>query len=254
MWFHTVSDVANPPWHSSTRNQSKAKGVGSGLPCCPNCSVVSVSSTPWTAAHQAFLSFSLSQSLLKLMSIELVMPPNHLIFCHLCLHLPSIFPSTEVFSNESALHIRWPKYCSFRFSISPFLIPLCSPDGLPSLPNSSLITLKHHWQLSYRTRKTNGSQQCLPSEPDWVGPYARVKACDTNSLSSIALVADNLPGNLPIIFAVYFLPSSIMQAPQRQGFTLFHNSHYYLRALSTSQRQNTYRKLISRWANELDIT
>ena len=58
-----------------------------------------------------------------------------------------------------------------------------------------------------------------------MGPYARVKACDTNSLSSIALVAmeDRLPGNLPIIFAVYFLPSSIMQAPQRQGYSLFHN-------------------------------
>ena len=81
-------------------------------------SVVSDSSTPWTAAHQASLSFTISQSLLKLMSIELVMPSNHLILCHSLLLLPSIFPNIRVFSNESALHIRWPKYWSFSFSIS----------------------------------------------------------------------------------------------------------------------------------------
>ena len=66
--------------------------------------------TPWTAAHQASLSISNSRSLLKLMSIELVMPSNHLIPCHPLLLLPSIFPSIRVFSNESVLHIRWPKY------------------------------------------------------------------------------------------------------------------------------------------------
>ena len=75
--------------------------------------------TPWTAEHQAPQSFTISQSLLKLMSIELVMPSNHLILCLLLLFLPSIFPSIRVFSNESALHIRWPKYWSFSFSISP---------------------------------------------------------------------------------------------------------------------------------------
>ena len=79
--------------------------------------------TPWTAAHQASLSFTISQSLLKLMSIESVMSSNHLIFCHPLLLLPSIFPSimvfSLVFSNESVLHIRWPKYWSFSFIISP---------------------------------------------------------------------------------------------------------------------------------------
>ena len=74
--------------------------------------------TPWTAARQASLSFSISQSLLKLMSIELMMPSNHLIFCRPLLLLPSIFPYIRVFSNESALCIRWPKYWSFSFSIS----------------------------------------------------------------------------------------------------------------------------------------
>ena len=75
--------------------------------------------TPWTAAHQASLSLSIFQSLPKFMSIKLVMLSNHLIVCCSLLLLPSIFPSTRVFSNESALHIRWPKYWSFSFIISP---------------------------------------------------------------------------------------------------------------------------------------
>ena len=74
--------------------------------------------TPWTAAHQASMSITNSQSLRKLMSIESVMPPNHLILCRPLLLLPSIFPSIRVFSNESPLRIRWPKYWSFIFSIS----------------------------------------------------------------------------------------------------------------------------------------
>ena len=74
---------------------------------------------PWTAAHQASLSFTTTQSLLKLMSIESVMSCNHLILCHPLLLPPSIFPSIRVFSKESALHTRWPKCWSFSFSISP---------------------------------------------------------------------------------------------------------------------------------------
>ena len=75
--------------------------------------------TPWTTAHQASLSSTNSWSLLKLMSIESVMPSNHLILCHPLLLPPSILPSIRVFSNESVLHIRSPKYWSFSFSISP---------------------------------------------------------------------------------------------------------------------------------------
>ena len=74
---------------------------------------------PWNAARQASLSITNSQSLLKLMSIELVMTSNHLILCRPLLLLPSIFPSIRVFSKESVPHIRWPKYWSFSFSISP---------------------------------------------------------------------------------------------------------------------------------------
>ena len=75
--------------------------------------------TPWTAALQAPLSITNSRSLPKLMSTESVMPSNHLILCHPLLLLPSIFPSIRVFSNEYVLHIRWPKYWSFSFNISP---------------------------------------------------------------------------------------------------------------------------------------
>ena len=75
--------------------------------------------TPWTAARQTSLSITNSWTLLKLMPIESVMPSNHPILCHPLLLLPSIFPSIRVFSNESALCIRWPKYWSFSFNISP---------------------------------------------------------------------------------------------------------------------------------------
>ena len=80
---------------------------------------VRLSVTPWTAARQASLSITSSRSLLKLMSIEAVMPSNHLILRRPLLFPPSIFPNIRVFSNESVLHIRWPKYWSFSFSTSP---------------------------------------------------------------------------------------------------------------------------------------
>ena len=80
---------------------------------------MSDSATPWTIARQTSLSITNSWSLLKLMSIESVMPSKHLILCRPLLLLPSIFPSIRVFSNESALHIRWPKYWGFSFNISP---------------------------------------------------------------------------------------------------------------------------------------
>ena len=84
-----------------------------------SCSVVSDSATPWTTAHQASLSITNSQNLSKPMSIESVMSSNHLILCRPLILLPSIFPSIRVFSNESAFPMRWPKYWSFSFNISP---------------------------------------------------------------------------------------------------------------------------------------
>ena len=107
--------------------------------------------TPWTAAPQASLSITNSQSLLKLRSIESVMPSNHLIFCRPLLLLPSIFPSIRVFSNESALCIRWPKYWNFSFNISPSnehpgleLNSLTASIGINSC-FSSLFWEHHHY-------------------------------------------------------------------------------------------------------------
>ena len=96
-------------------------------------SLVWLFATPWTAAHQASLSITNSQSLLKLMPIESMMPCNHLILCLLLLLPPSNFPSIRVFSNESALRIRWPKYWSFSFNIS------------PSSEYSGLISFRMDW-------------------------------------------------------------------------------------------------------------
>ena len=94
-------------------------------------SVVSDSAAPWTAARQASLSITSSQSLHKHTSIESVMPSNHLILCHPLFLLPSIFPSIKVFSSESALCIRWPKYWNFSFNTSP--------------SNSGLISFRMDW-------------------------------------------------------------------------------------------------------------
>ena len=94
---------------------------------------MSDSATPWTVAHQASLSITNSRNLPKLMSTESVMPTNHLILCHPLLLSPSVFPSIRVFSNESALHIRWPKYWSFSFNIS------------PSNEHSGLISFRMDW-------------------------------------------------------------------------------------------------------------
>ena len=87
--------------------------------CCSVAKSWGLFATPWTAACQASLSFTISCSLLKFTSIESVVPSKHLVLCRPLLFLPSVFPSIRVFSNESVLHIRWPKYWSFSFSISP---------------------------------------------------------------------------------------------------------------------------------------
>ena len=94
---------------------------------------MSDSATPWTATRQGSLSFSISWSLLKLMSIESVMPSNYLILCRPFLLLPSLFPSIRVFSSELTLHIRWPKYWSFSFTVS------------PSNEYSELVSFRIYW-------------------------------------------------------------------------------------------------------------
>ena len=112
-----------PVWSSFSHSQSAVQLL----------SCIRLFVTPWIVARQATLSIANSQSLLKLISIELVMPSNHLILCRPLLLLPSIFPSIRVLSNESVLHIRWPKYWSFSFSIS------------PSNEHSGLISFRMDW-------------------------------------------------------------------------------------------------------------
>ena len=101
-------------------------------------SVVSDSATPWTATHQASLSFTISWSLIKLMSVESVIPSNRLILCCPLLLLPSVFPSIRVFYNESALHSRWPKYLSFNLAS---VFPMNIQDWYP-LRLTGLISLQ----------------------------------------------------------------------------------------------------------------
>ena len=124
---------------SSQELRSKALFLGRQASVSPrfssvqSLSCVQLFATPWTAAHQASLSFTVSQSLLKFMFIESVMPPNHLILYHPLLLLPSIFPSVRIFSSELVLPVRWPKYWSFSFSIN------------PSNEYSGLISFRINW-------------------------------------------------------------------------------------------------------------
>ena len=116
----TLSRVPLKAWslnHWTTREVPVLTVFNDSCVSVQSLSCVGLFVTPWTAACQASLSITNSQSLLKLKSIESVMPSNHLILCHPL--LPSIFPSIRVFSNESVHSIRWPKYCSFSFSINP---------------------------------------------------------------------------------------------------------------------------------------
>ena len=116
---HMKATNWNQPRVSTDVRSSKDTGGGGGGGGFQLLNCVQLFATPWIAAHQASLSFIISWSLLKLMSIEKVMPFNHLVLCCPLLLLPSVFPSIRLFSSESALPFRWPKYWSFSFSISP---------------------------------------------------------------------------------------------------------------------------------------
>ena len=126
--------LALKPWtHSPRASCFNSKSISSSFRSVQSLSHVRLFATLWTAAHQASLSITNSQTLLKLMSIGSVMPSNHLLLCRPLLPLPSIFPSIRVFSNESVLCIRWPEYWSFSFSIS------------PSNEYSGLVSFKIDW-------------------------------------------------------------------------------------------------------------
>ena len=168
---------------------------------------MSNSVTPWTAAHQASLSFTISRSLLKLMFIVLVMPPDHLIFSHPVLLLPLIFPSIRVFSNELAVHIRWPKYRSFSFSIS--------------LPNeySGLIFFRIDW---FDLPAVQGTLKSLLQHRNWKASILQCSAFFMVQFSypymttrkTVALTRRTFAGkvmslllNMPSRFVTGFLPS-----------------------------------------------
>ena len=141
--------------------------------------------TPWTAACQAFLSFSVSWSLLKLMSIESVMASNHLILCHPLLLLPSIFPSIRVFSNESTLPIRWPKYWSFSFIIS------------PSNEYSGLTSLQIGWFDLLAVQGTLKSLQHHSMKASaYEDPKKRSSTCFKNRWEGVVTVSWVKPGGL----------------------------------------------------------
>ena len=132
----------------------------------PSLSHVRLFATPWTAAHQASLSFTISWGLLKLMSIESAMPSNHLILCRPLLLPPSIFPSIRVFSNESVPHIRWSKYWSFSFRIS------------PSNEYSGLISFRIDWfdfLVVQRTRKSLLQLHSLKGSILWCSAFFMVQ-------------------------------------------------------------------------------
>ena len=164
--------------------------------------------TPWTAACQASLSFTLSRNLLKLMSIESVMPFNHLILCCPPLLLPSIFPSIRIFFKELALHIRWPKYWSFNFSIS------------PSDEYSGLISFRIDWLdlLAVQgTLKSLLQHHSLNASILWCSAFFMVQLSHPYMTTgkTIALTIWALVGNVMSLlfstlsrFAIPFLPRS----------------------------------------------
>ena len=162
-----------PPFLSSTRSLD-FYGKSAHFSSVQSLSRVRLFATPWTAALQASLSITNSRSPPKPMSIELVMPSNHLILCHPLLLLLSIFPSIRGFSNESALHIRWPKYWSFRFNISP---PSEHP-GLISLQSKGLSRVfsnttvqKHQFFCAQLSSQSNSHIHTWPLENhslDWM--------------------------------------------------------------------------------------
>ena len=152
--------------------------------------------TPWTAAHQASLSITNSWSLLRLMSIESVMPSNHLILCRPLLLLPSVFPSIRVFSNESALHIRWPKYWSFNIS--------------PSNEYLGLISFRMDWLDILAVQGTLKSLlQCRSSKASILGCSAffivQLSHPYLTTGKTIALTRQTFVGKVTLCFLICYL-------------------------------------------------
>ena len=169
---------------------------------------VQLFATPWTAAHQPSLSITNSWSLLELMSTESVTPSNHLILCHPLLLLPSIFPSIRVFPNESVLQIRWPKYWSFSFNIS----PSNEYSGLISFRMDWLELLTVQGTLKSLLQHHNSKTSILPRSAFFVvqisHPY--INTGKTKALTRQTFVGKvmSLPFNMLSRLVITFLPRS----------------------------------------------
>ena len=138
--------------------------------------MVGLFATPWSAARQAFLSFTIFQSLLKFMSIELVMLSSHLVLSRPLFLLPSVFPSIRVFSNELALRIRWPEYCIFSYSIS------------PSNEYSGLISFKIDW---FDLLAVQGTLNSFLQHPSLKASILQSLTCFMAQLSHPYLITEN---------------------------------------------------------------
>ena len=156
---------------------------------------MSNSAKPWTAACQASLFITNSQSLLKFMSIESVMPSNHLIFCRPLLLLHLIFPIIRVFSNESVFHIRWPKYWSFSFSIS----PSSEHPGLISLQSKGLKSLLQHHSSKASALQCSAFFMVQLSHP-YVITGKTIVLTSWNSVSKVMSLLFNMLSRLVIAF------------------------------------------------------
>ena len=171
-------------------------------------SCVLLFATSWTAARQASLAIINSRSLLKLMSIELVMPSNHLILCRPLFLLPSVFPSIRVFSNESALCIRWPKYWNFNFSIS----PSHEYSGLISFRIdwfdllAAQATLKNH--LQYHISKASILQHSAFFMVKFLHPYMTTGKTIALAIQTFVSKVMSLLFNMQSRFVVTCLPRS----------------------------------------------
>ena len=166
-----------------------------------SCSVVSDSAIPWTAACQPSLSFTISWCLLKLTSIEWMMPSNHLILCRPLLLLPSIFPSIRVFSNELALHIRWPKYCSFSIG------PSNEYSGLISFRNSVTFCLSLDLSFNMGSGNVGASALC-----HMLGSQMGTETVNTSPRSGVSI--SPIPTRVAIcssVTALLISPSSGMK-------------------------------------------
>ena len=217
-------------WSFSTDTVQFSSVTRSGLTLCDT----------WTAAHQASLFITNFRTLPKLMSIESVMPSNYHILCHPLLVLPSIFPQIRVFSNESALHIRWPKYCSFSFSISPsneysglisFMID-CS--DLLAVQGTLKSLLQHHspkasilWRSAYFMVQLSHPYMTIGKTIALTGQTFGSKVMSLLFNMLFMLVITFLPRSKHLLISWLQSPTAVILEPPKIKSVTISISHYF---------------------------